>query len=155
MKKLLILLLLSLGFVGSAYAEMTTISDFIQIFPALWGLVKLYWGFPGVLIISVFYDTFLGHFFEVGRYGDVISTIINFAYWIGGLLIFVFINDYLKGYDLGIEYANSLGYELSKSRGIKVFEKIRSWLYLVWFLLPALLGMIIKIISPEFPFYWF
>ena len=154
MKKLLILLL-SLGFIGSANAEMTTISDFIQIFPALWGGVKLHFGFPGVLIISVFYDTFLGHFFEVGRYGDVISTIINFAYWIGGLLIFVFINDYLKGYDLGIEYANSLGYELSKSRGIKVFEKIRSWLYLVWFLLPALLGMIIKIISPEFPFYWF
>ena len=140
MKKLLILLL-SLGFIGSANAEMTTISDFIQIFPALWGLVKLYWGFPGVLIISVFYDTFLGHFFEVGRYGDVISTIINFAYWIGGLYLLFSINDYL--------------YELSKSREKKVFDTIGGWLYLVWFLLPALLGMIIKIICPEFTYYWF
>ena len=139
MKKLLLLLLLSLGFIGSANAEMTTISDFIQIFPALWGLVKFYFGLPGVLIVTVFYDTFLGHFFEVGRYGDVISTIINFAYWIGGFVFVLTFDEYL--------------YKLAKSRGKKVFEKIGSWLYLVWFLLPALLGFIINLISPESLFY--
>ena len=139
MKKLLIFLLLSLGLIGSANAEMTTISDFIQIFPGLWELVKFYFGLPGVLIVTVFYDTFLGHFFEVGRYGDVISTIINFAYWIGGLVLLFSINDYL--------------YKLSKSRGKKVFDTIGIWLYLVWFILPALLGFIINLISPESLFY--
>ena len=135
MKKLL-LLLLSLGFIGSANAEMLTISDFIQIFPALWVGVKFYFYLPGGLVVTALYNTSLGQFFELSRYGEVIITILALVYWVGGLFSAFSISDYL--------------YKLEKSRKNTVLKKIEENIFKVWFFLPPLIGFTIFFFNREF-----
>ena len=54
MKKLLLLLLLSLGFIGSANAEINTISDIFQIIWGFWDAIKSFFALPGTLVLILF-----------------------------------------------------------------------------------------------------
>ena len=136
MKKLLLLLLLTLGFIGSANAEINTISDVFQIFPALWVGVKFYFYLPGGLVVTALYNTSLGQFFELSRYGEVIITILALVYWVGGLFSAFSISDYL--------------YKLEKSRKNTVLKKIEDNIFMVWLFLPPLIAFIVTLFNREF-----
>jgi hypothetical protein len=135
MKKLLLLLLLSLGFIGSANAEINTISDVFQIIWGFWDAIKSFFALPGTLVLILFYDTSIGHFFELSRYAETISLIINLVYWCGGFIFMLSSTEYLD--------------KLTKTTGKKIFEKISSQLFWVWLFIPAFIGFIVHTINPQ------
>ena len=100
MKKLLLLLLLTLGCISVANADDAfTISDVFQIFPALWSGVKVWFFMIGSLVVMALHETSLGQFFEVDRYSEEITIITSLVYWIGGLVFLLSITEYIDKLD--------------------------------------------------------
>jgi hypothetical protein len=94
---------------------------------------------PGTLVIVLFYDTAVGRFFELWRYSETISVIINLVYWCGGFVFSLSALEYLDN--------------LTKTTGKKIFEKISNQLMWVWLFLPAFIGVIVHTINPQLLFY--
>ena len=134
MKKLLLLLLLTLGCISVANADDAfTISDVFQIFPALWSGVKVWFFMIGSLVVMALHETSLGQFFEVDRYSEEITIITSLVYWIGGLFLLFSILEYID--------------KLDKSPNQKTSDKIASWLFWGWFFFPAILGYILSLMN--------
>jgi hypothetical protein len=140
MKKLFIFISLYIGLIGLANAnDAFTISDVFQLIGSFWGGIKFLFALPGTLVIVLFYDTSVGSFFELWRYSETISVIINLVYWCGGFVFSLSAQEYLDN--------------LTKTTEKKIFEKISNQLIWVWFFLPAFIGVIVHTINPQLLFY--
>ena len=116
-----------------------TISDIFQLLGSFWGGIKFLFALPGTLVILLFYDTAVGRFFELWRYAETISVIINLVYWFGGLVFTLSTQEYLDN--------------LTKNTGKRIFEKISNQLFLIWLFLPSFIGVIVHTINPQLLFY--
>jgi len=140
MKKLFLFTILCLGINRLAIAnDSFTISDVFGLFQFIWVAIKFWFALPGILIVTLFNDTSLGHFFELWRYAENISVIVNLVYWFAGFVFTLSCMEYLD--------------KLSKSTKIIIIQKISSSLIFVWFFLPAFVGAFFHYFNPQLLYY--